>query len=161
MDRAIYQGDYNYYAVLPPIVTLDSSFQIIDLYPNRDGTDHLYDFEEVEFNGIIYLLSDFLEMNSNDQYPTEFSLGSPYPNPFNPATSISFDIAETGQIHLAVYDLNGRLIHTLKNGVTERGHYVMIWDAKDENGIGVSTGIYFIKLSSSSFLKTQKILFLK
>ena len=161
LDRAIYQGDYNYYAVLPPIVTLDSSFQIIDLYPNRDGTDHLYDFEEVEFNGIIYLLSDFLEMNSNDQYPTEFSLGSPYPNPFNPATSISFDIAETGQIHLAVYDLNGRLIHTLKNGVTERGHYAVIWDAKDENGIGVSTGIYFIKLSSSSFLKTQKILFLK
>jgi hypothetical protein len=161
VDRAIYRGDYNYYAILPPIVTLDSSFQIIDLYPNRDGTDHLFEFEEIEFNGIVYLLSDLLDLNSDEQFPSEFSLDSPYPNPFNPNTSISYDIAKTGQIHLAVYDLNGRLIKTLKNGEAKRGYYSVIWDAKDENGAGVSTGIYFIKLTSLSLLETQKVLYLK
>ncbi|MBT6516747.1 MAG: M6 family metalloprotease domain-containing protein [Candidatus Marinimicrobia bacterium] len=161
VDRAIYRGDYNYYAILPPFVTSDSSFQIIDLYPNRDDIDHLYEFEEIEFNGIVYLLSDLLDLNSDEQFPSKFSLDSPYPNPFNPSTSISYDIAKTGQIHLAVYDLNGRLIKTLKNGEAKRGYYSVIWDAKDENGAGVSTGIYFIKLTSLSFLNTHKILYLK
>ena len=161
MDRAIYQGDFNYYAILPPVVTLDSSFQIIDLYPNRDGIDHLFEFEEIEFNGIVYLLSDLLDLNLAEQFPSEFSLGSPYPNPFNPSTSISYDIPKTGKIHLAVFDLNGRLIKTLKNGEAKRGYYSVIWDAKDKNGEGVSTGIYFIKLTSLSYLKTQKILYLK
>jgi len=161
VDRAVYQGDYNYYAILPPIVTLDSSFHIIDLYPNRDDTDILYEFEEIEFNGIVYLLSDLLDLNSVEQFPSKFSLDSPYPNPFNPSTSISYDIPKTGKIHLAVFDLNGRLIKTLKNGETKRGYHSTIWDAKDENGVGVSTGIYFIKLTSSSFLNTKKILYLK
>jgi flagellar hook assembly protein FlgD len=57
--------------------------------------------------------------------------------------------------------LNGRLIKTLKNGEAKRGYYSVIWDAKDKNGEGVSTGIYFIKLTSLSYLKTQKILYLK
>jgi flagellar hook assembly protein FlgD len=57
--------------------------------------------------------------------------------------------------------LNGRLIKTLKNGKAKRGYYSVIWDAKDENGAGVSTGIYFIKLTSLSLLETQKVLYLK
>jgi flagellar hook assembly protein FlgD len=57
--------------------------------------------------------------------------------------------------------LNGRLIKTLKNGETKRGFYNVIWDAKDENGACVSTGIYFIKLTSLSFFETHKILYLK
>ena len=107
------------------------------------------------------MLSDLLDLNSEEQFPSKFSLDSPYPNPFNPSTSISYDIAKTGQIHLAVYDLNGRLIKTLKNGETKRGYYSVIWEAKDENSVGVSTGIYFIKLTSISFLETQKVLYLK
>jgi len=57
--------------------------------------------------------------------------------------------------------LNGRLIKTLKNGEAKRGYYNVTWDAKDENGVGVSTGIYFIKLNSLSLLETQKVLYLK
>ena len=160
-DRVIFQGDFVYYAILPPLVTGDSSFQIIDLIPNRDGTDHLYDFEEITFNGVVYSLSDFLDMNSIEQLPTEFALHSPFPNPFNPITSISYDVAESGEVNLAVHDLNGRLIRTLHQGESNRGKYSVVWDAKDEKGTPVSTGIYFIKLTTSSLIKTQKVLFLK
>ena len=107
------------------------------------------------------MLSDLLNLISDEQLPSKFLLDSPYPNPFNPSTSIFYDIAKTGQIHLAVYDLNGRLIKTLKNDEAKRGYHSVIWDAKDENGMDVSTGIYFIKLTSLSFLDTRKILYLK
>ena len=160
-DRAIFQGDYPYYAILPPEITGDSSFQIIDLVPGRDGTDHLYDFEEIEFNGVVYQLDNLLDISSNNSLPTKYRLNNPIPNPFNPITSISFDIAEFDFVNLKVYDLNGRMIRILKQGYLDQGKYSIKWDATDENGLPAPTGIYFVRLTTHSFSQTKKVLYLK
>ena len=160
IDRAIYAGDRDEYVVIPPHATDDSSYHIIDLEPGRDGTDHLFDIEEVEFNGVIFDISELLGLNV-DQVPDNFALHKPYPNPFNPKTRIAFSVAQQGKVKLSVFDMSGRLIRTLKNAPMGVGNYEAEWDAKDNDGNKVSTGVYLIHFAGGSYTSTQKVLLLK
>ena len=146
--------------IIPPHATDDSSYQVIDISPDRDGTDHLFSVEEIEFNGVVYTLSELLGV-SQSQLPEEFALYTPYPNPFNPTTQIRVDVAESGRVQLAVYDINGRLVRTLVDATLDRGHHEMEWDARDRNGHMISTGVYFIQFTAVSYRNTNKVLFLK
>ena len=159
-DRAIFAGNREEYIIIPPEATEDSSYQILDIMPDRDGTDHLFSIEEVEFNGVVYSLQGLLVVDEN-LLPTEYRLYSAYPNPFNPETHIVYDIAEEGVVELGVYDIKGRMVRTLKEGNQVRGKYTVIWDAKDSYGTEISTGVYFIRLATRSYQKSEKVLFLK
>ena len=91
--------------------------------------------------------------------PSTFSMNPVYPNPFNPVTTISFSIpvVETRLIaSLHVYDITGRLVETLVNGITEPGNHTVKWDASD-----FSSGVYFARLKAKDFVKTQKLILLK
>jgi hypothetical protein len=88
--------------------------------------------------------------------PTEVSLSKAYPNPFNPSTTISYDVPSDMNINLAVYDVRGRLVAELANGMKEAGHYDMIWNAENQ-----SSGVYFMKLVAGSTMKTQKMMLVK
>jgi Concanavalin A-like lectin/glucanases superfamily/Secretion system C-terminal sorting domain len=92
----------------------------------------------------------------NNVIPTKFNINQNYPNPFNPTTNISFSIPESGDVKLLVYDVRGRLVETLANGNFTKGNYTKIWDASN-----LSTGMYFINMSSSYFNKTIKTVLLK
>jgi len=161
LDRAIYQGNFNEYILIPPYATDDSSYQVLDIILVRDGIDHLFDVEEVEFNGEVYLLTDILSKDESGNLPNKFALHAPYPNPFNPTTTIHYDIAQESEILVSVYDMMGRTIKTLQNGKMDRGRYAMDWSATDALGQKISSGIYFIKLTSESYQKTVKVLYLK
>ena len=160
-DRMIFQGDFDYYAILPPSATGDSSTKIIDFVPNRDGTNFLFNIEEVEFNGIVYNLNDFLDNGSEINLPTEFAIYAPYPNPFNPTTSILFDIAKTEHVDLSVFNIKGEFIKSLQNETLDRGQYSIKWHGLNEMGHTVPSGIYIIKFTSNFTQKNRKVLFLK
>ena len=68
--------------------------------------------------------------------PTEITLGNAYPNPFNPSTSISYDISSEMNVNINVYDVRGRMVSELVSGVKDQGRYEVMWDAND-----YSTGI--------------------
>ena len=91
--------------------------------------------------------------------PLEVSLDNAYPNPFNPSTTIRYNIPEGGMhANLSIYDLRGRLIVELVNEFKEStfdGHKV-VWDASS-----MASGVYFIKLSAGSSIQTQKIMLIK
>jgi M6 family metalloprotease-like protein len=159
-DRAMFVGNQQEYVVIPPFASNDSSYQIIDIVPARDGIDHLFNIEEVEFNGVVYTLNELLGVDSSI-LPDEYALYSPYPNPFNPTTSIKFDLVKTGKAYLSIFDLIGNEVRVLESGILNRGQYVKNWDAKNNDGQFVSTGVYFIKLSTESYKKTIKVLYLK
>ncbi|NUO20372.1 T9SS type A sorting domain-containing protein, partial [bacterium] len=91
-----------------------------------------------------------------DVIPTEFSITSTYPNPFNATLSIQYDIPQAAQISLSVYDLLGREVATLFQGMKDPGRHAVFWNAE-----GVSTGVYFIRLHSEHRSATQKVLLLK
>jgi hypothetical protein len=88
--------------------------------------------------------------------PEEFSLEQNYPNPFNPSTSIQYRVSSTSNVSLKVYDVLGNEVATLVNEEKPAGSYEVKFDAS-----GLSSGIYFYKLQSGSFVETKKMLLLK
>lgn len=109
-----------------------------------------------KFNVRIYGTELPVSNENDDSIPGTFTLYQNYPNPFNPSTSIQFDIPESSQIRLEVFDVTGRLVSTLFDGVKNAGTYTLQWDAKNN-----ASGIYFLKLSSAGFVSTQKVTLLK
>ena len=95
-----------------------------------------------------------------DQLPLDFVLKN-YPNPFNPTTTISYDLPEPTEINLTVYDMKGREVTTLKNQEQPAGHYEAKWNGVDESGSPVSTGVYFARLQVGDYSKTIKMVYLK
>jgi hypothetical protein len=83
------------------------------------------------------------------------------PNPFNPATSIRFDLKERGFVSLRVYDASGRLIRVLASGERAAGRYVEAWDGRDEAGRNVASGVYFCRLEAGTFTSAKKMLLLR
>ena len=88
--------------------------------------------------------------------PASFSLHPSFPNPFNPATRIGFNLSEESKVQLAVYDLRGQLITTLLNEAIPAGEHQLEWDAAD-----VAAGVYFLELQSGDQRQMQKITLLK
>jgi hypothetical protein len=147
--------------LIPSGAILDSSFQIIDLIPNRDGIDTLHGIEELEFNSVVYSISEMLEQEKENFFPVNYLLKSPYPNPFNPVTQINFEVPKQSFLTVSVYNLNGELVDVLTEKEYSPGRYQLNWNAENQLGQFVSTGMYIIRLSSGSFNQTKKILFLK
>ncbi len=88
--------------------------------------------------------------------PPEFRLYQNFPNPFNPSTQIQFDVPNTGQVSLVIFDNTGREITSLLNSLLNPGSYEIKW-----NGSDYSSGVYYCRLSSGSFSDTKKIFLLK
>ena len=88
--------------------------------------------------------------------PTQYTLHQPFPNPFNPTTSISFSIPEQSQTSLQVYDIKGNLISTLLNQTMNVGHHQIEW-----NGENLSSGTYFIRINSGDFSDVKKVVLVK
>ncbi|MBT4333173.1 MAG: T9SS type A sorting domain-containing protein [Candidatus Cloacimonetes bacterium] len=71
---------------------------------------------------------------------------SNYPNPFNPSTTIQLDLAESGKIELAIFNIKGQKVKTLMDAYSTKGHFEMVWKGIDDNKKKVASGQYFIKL---------------
>ncbi len=90
-----------------------------------------------------------------------FELKANYPNPFNPKTEIPFTNDREQNIHLAVYDINGRLVKTLVNARFGPGRYSLSWNGNDRNGRPVSSGVYFARLEGENVQQMKRMLLLK
>ena len=96
-----------------------------------------------------------------EQQPiAQFYLYPNHPNPFSRKTTIEYDLVEPAKIEVQIYDVQGRLIRTLRRGVFPRGHYMVNWDATDEQGRQVASGIYFYLIRGSGIRQVRKMLFL-
>lgn len=78
--------------------------------------------------------------------PTAFSLDPNFPNPFNPATTVVYGVPRAGRITLAVVDLAGRLVRTLRDGESQAGVHSVTWDGRTDAGADVASGVYLIVL---------------
>lgn len=86
---------------------------------------------------------------------------SNYPNPFNPSTTIKLDLAESGQIELAIYNIKGQKVKTLLDCTTSPGIYECVWYGKDETGKSVSSGQYVVNLQQNGKETAKKIMMIK
>ena len=95
--------------------------------------------------------------------PRAFALAQNVPNPFNPSTTISYNVPEgsTVRVRLEIFNLRGQLVRTLVDELREAGAYSVVWDGKDRTGRDVSSGVYFYRLRAGDFIQTRKMVLLK
>ena len=87
---------------------------------------------------------------------------SAHPNPFNPSTTITFNVPASGYVNLNIYDARGALVKTLADGVAYgAGRHTMRWNARNDAGDGAPSGVYFARIEHGSATHTQKIVLLK
>ena len=101
--------------------------------------------------------------SDNDVVPLSVNvLNENYPNPFNPTTTISYNLAENSNVELSIYNLKGQKVCTLVNTIQESGYYEIVWNGMDDAGKNVSSGIYLFKLNAGShYTSIKKMILLK
>lgn len=93
--------------------------------------------------------------------PATFSLDQNYPNPFNPETVISFALPAKTELALEIYNINGRRVKTLYEGILPAGTHRVNWDGTDYSGRRVATGLYLYRLKSERFTQSRKMILIK
>jgi len=99
--------------------------------------------------------------NQSAAMPENFAISQNYPNPFNPQTRINYQVPQTANISISIYNSIGQLVAILVDEVKSPGQYSVIWNARDQNGLHVPSGIYFARLVSDNFSATRKLTLLK
>ena len=103
---------------------------------------------------------DASSVYSSQFTPTKFALHQNYPNPFNPNTTIQFDLPKAGHVSLNIYNSTGRLVRILVSGNFAPGAHKVVWDARDESGVRVASGLYFYTIKIGQQFSAQKKLLL-
>jgi uncharacterized repeat protein (TIGR02543 family) len=93
--------------------------------------------------------------------PNDYRLFQSYPNPFNPRTTIVFQLPKMVNVTLEVYNSAGRRIQTLLNDMRSAGTHETVWNGKDDFGNSVSSGIYYYQIRTKDFCKVMKMVYMK
>lgn len=93
--------------------------------------------------------------------PDTFVLAAPWPNPFNPGTSLEFSLGRDAQVNLRIYDLQGRLVRTLLTADLAAGSHHARWDGRNDQGRNAPAGIYFCRLDDGMRWRSQRLVLVK
>lgn len=142
--------------------------------PNGEGicwapdSSGYYTFSEGLHPHLYFYPRIVTDIMAEEIYPSRFKLEQNYPNPFNPSTTIKYTIPignenfrSLQKVTLIVYDILGREVATLVNKEQEPGNYEAQWNARNSNGIKVSSGVYLYSLKAGAFISTRKMILLQ
>jgi hypothetical protein len=137
--------------------------------PSWSATPGPYQARAVVFNyamtvhdtlsGYFTVVAQGVEEQSSVIAPNAFALDVPSPNPCRVAVTIHYALPQASELSLRVYDANGQVVRTLVGSRQEAGRYSTIWNREDDHGKTLAQGIYFVRLRSPGFEKTQKAVF--
>ena len=145
----------------------------IEYISSSDNGDNSINDQDVFGNGSAILkFGDMLDADGEIKYfaNVEYEdgrpvckdyLGANYPNPFNPSTTIEYSLVNDAHVNLSIYNVNGQLVRTLVDAKMKMDNYRVIWDGKNNRGNNLSSGIYFLRLKTETFTKTQKMVLLR
>jgi hypothetical protein len=100
-------------------------------------------------------------LNKKIVIPSTFTLHQNFPNPFNPITTLSYDLPKDNHVKLAIFDMRGNEVTTLIISNQQAGFKSVHWDATDRMGRPVSAGVYLYQIRSGEFVQTKKMVLLK
>ena len=92
---------------------------------------------------------------------TATALNGNYPNPFNPETTISYSVLQPGRVRLEVYNIKGQRVRNLMDSDHAAGHFRKVFDAKDDSGRSLPSGVYLLRMSAPGYQKTGKMILMK
>lgn len=120
---------------------------------------------DLNWFGLVDEWIDFITAVEDDdpvQLPQRFVLHQNYPNPFNPTTLITYQISQSSDVKLAIYNLRGQFIRNLINNERKDvGTYSVAWDGRDQFGRAVASGVYLYKMAAGGLTQTKKMLLMK
>ena len=131
-----------------------------------DGTIELdiFNMEYPNDNIILELLIDTEQLaligKKNDKLQ-KFMIHSAYPNPFNPVTTLGYDLPQDGLVNITIYDMMGRIVKTLINSSQTAGYKFIRWNATNERNESVSAGLYLYTIQAGELRQTKKMVLLK
>lgn len=169
-----YLDDFSFYNVQGP--GPDSYKVYYDTTPVASGiTDLFYQLHNTSIGNHIVAVSALYD--TNESFLTSVNLNitandnntivplkdlvSNYPNPFNPSTNVSFNVANDCRTIVEVYNLKGQKVKTLHNQFTKAGKYSVIWNGTNQNNNKVGSGVYFLRLKTDTSDLKKKIILLK
>ncbi|MFQ5649775.1 MAG: Ig-like domain-containing protein [bacterium] len=122
------------------------------------GRRYYYLLEDVDVNGV---RTQHGPIAVDIAAPETFWLSQNYPNPFNPETRIRYQLPQTGKVMIKIFDVLGREVRRLLDERKEAGFHIVTWDARDNSGTRVSSGIYYYQIVAGEFRQTRKMLLVK
>ena len=102
-----------------------------------------------------------VEDEDPSRIPDKFELGQNYPNPFNPETKIVYTVGVTSRVSITIYNLLGQEVRTIVDKVHTKGSFEVFWDAKDNFGTPVSSGVYIYQLHSENFTAGRRMILIR
>ena len=141
------------------------SHQTIYTYTdNHVQENETYDYRlaDVDHDGNVeYHSTQLMGVSISSTLPEQYVLHQNYPNPFNPVTTIRYDLPDDAYVTLTIHDMMGRRVITLVDGPQTAGNRFTQWNGTNEQGRGVSAGLYLYTIQSPRFIKTHKMVYLK
>ena len=109
----------------------------------------------------VALRTQQLNSKRESQLPKIINLHQNHPNPFNPITSLHYDLTEDGLVNITIYDMMGRIVKTLVNSSQTAGYKSIRWNATNDRNEHVSAGLYLYTIQAGEFRQTKKMVLLK
>jgi len=147
------RNDNNYYFSYPTLIDV-----------NNDGLKEcvIPKFDYPSFNGYnIEVYSTPASGIEESTTPGQFQLYQNFPNPFNPSTTIRFNVPSSSLVHLKIFDVTGELIKTITADVQNAGEHEIVWDGISDKGVRQPSGVYFYQLITNSTTESKKMILLK
>lgn len=142
------------------LVLDNSAFSFYGWWPyNVNASTGWYD--PSTYGDLILGISVGAEEETPEANHKPFALFQTRPNPITSTAEILYQLPTRGEVSLSIYDITGRLVRTLVNGTQDAGAHRVVWDARDERGLDVSSGLYFYRLSTGKATTTRKLVLLR
>jgi hypothetical protein len=134
-----------------------------------DGIGHTYHFDtvlNVAINGGTPPTTSstcvvVTGVETDEPKPAGFKLGHNYPNPFNPNTTIGYELPEASSVNISIHNVRGQLVRSLVKSVKPAGLHQVTWNGRDTSGNRVASGVYFYRIQAGAFVQTKKLVLLK
>ena len=123
--------------------------------PVSESGTYTYRLKQIDIGGAV-TFSNPITVNAGVAEVTEYALKKNFPNPFNPTTTIGFDLLEAGNVTLTIYDINGQMVAKVVDGWYMEGSHETVFDAT-----GLSSGVYIYDLTAGSFKANGKMVMMK
>jgi hypothetical protein len=142
----------------PPLIIAQTDTMIVELANGELKMYPVTTINQLTFSKEIIGDVDLEKMNA---IFSSFTLKQNYPNPFNPTTTIEYQIPKSGDVEVAIFDIQGRKIRELEKTVHDAGNFHVIWDSRNDAGRSVASGTYFYRVQFNGSQLVNKLLLLK
>ena len=113
------------------------------------------------WSNVVSVMIETVSTDEENGLPKAFAVHQNFPNPFNPTTTLRYDLPEDGMVNVTIYDMMGRIVNHLVNGHQSAGYKTTEWNGTNSMGEPVSAGMYLYQINAGQFQQTKKMILLK